>query len=128
MGRPQMRTVLNTYEQTRAGSDSEYDDIRDVQRVFGLRETKVYQLFAQGLIRGILLRRDKSSPRGRRLFSFRSIREYLVSLEDTGSAGRPHRETARLASPAATPDGTRETGERQRVLFFDPGTLRLPAD
>ena len=28
---------------------------------------------------------------------------------------------------ARIPDGTRETGERQRVLFFDPDALRLPA-
>jgi hypothetical protein len=30
--------------------------------------------------------------------------------------------------PARIPDGTRETGERQCVLFFDPQALRLPAE
>ena len=99
MGRSQMRALLHTHEQTRAGADSEYGDLRDVERVFGLRETKTYELFNQGLIRGVLLRKDKTSPRGKRLFSFQSIREYLASLESTGDAA-PKSDGARKAVAA----------------------------
>ena len=81
-----MRALSYTHDQTRAGIDSEYGDLRDVERVFGLRETKTYTLFNQGLIRGVLLRKDKTKPRGKRLFSFQSIREYLAGLESTGDA------------------------------------------
>ena len=94
-----MRTLLHINEQTRVGADSEYGDIRDVERVFGLRETKTYTLFNQGLIRGVLLRKDKTSPRGKRLFSFRSIREYLASLESTGDVA-PKSDAARKAVAA----------------------------
>jgi hypothetical protein len=79
-----MRALSYTHEHARAGTDSEYGDIRAVERVFGLRETKTYDLFNQGLIRGVLLRKDKTSPRGKRLFSFQSIRNYLAGLESTG--------------------------------------------
>lgn len=94
-----MRTLLHTYVQTRAGTDSEYGDIRDVERIFGLRETKTYELFNQGLIRAVLIRKDKTSPRGRRLFSFQSIREYLAGLESTGDAA-PKSDAARKAVAA----------------------------
>ena len=94
-----MRALSYTHEQTRAGTDSEYGDIRDVERVFGLRETKTYILFNQGLIRGVLLRKDATNPRGKRLFSFRSIREYLASLESAGDAA-PKSDGARKAVAA----------------------------
>ena len=99
MGRSQMRALLHTHEQTRAGADSEYGDLRDVERVFGLRETKTYELFNRGQIRGVLLRKDKASPRGKRLFSFKSVREYLASLESTGDAA-PKSDGARKAVAA----------------------------
>jgi hypothetical protein len=94
-----MRAFLHTHEQARTRADSEYGDIRDVERVFGLRETKTYSLFNQGLIRGVLLRKDKTSPRGKRLFCFQSIRKYLASLESTGDAA-PKSDGARKAVAA----------------------------
>jgi hypothetical protein len=94
-----MRALLHTHEQTRAGADSEYGGLRDVERVFGLRETMTYELFNGGLISGVLLRKDKTSPRGKRLFCFQSIREYLASLESTGDAA-PKSEGARKAVAA----------------------------
>jgi hypothetical protein len=90
----------HTHEQTWAGADQiEFGDLREVEWVFGLHETKTYELFNQGLIRGVLLRKDKASPRGKRLFSFQSIREYLRSLESTGEAA-PKSDGARKAVAA----------------------------
>jgi hypothetical protein len=80
-----MRAKLRSYSQTQEATP-EYGDTIAVHKAFGIRETKTYQLFNQGLIRGVLLRADDSSTRGKRLFSFESIREYLRSLEATGDA------------------------------------------
>lgn len=99
IGRSQMRALLHTHQQTRAGADAEYGGIRDVERIFGLRETKTYELFNQGLIPGVLLRNDKTSQRGLRLFSFGSIRKYLAALESTGDAA-PKSDGARKAVAA----------------------------
>jgi hypothetical protein len=90
---------LHTHQQARAGADSEYGSVRDVERVFGLGETKTYELFNQGVIRAVLIRKDKTSPRGKRLFSFKSIRKFLASLESTGDAA-PKSDAARKAVTA----------------------------
>ena len=119
MGRSQMRALLHTHQQARAGADSEYGSLRDVERVFGLRETKTYDLFNQGLIRGVLLRKDKMSPRGKRLFSFQSIREYLASLESTGDAAPK--------SDAARKGRYRPTGEGRGTRRLQ-GQLRIEAE
>jgi hypothetical protein len=99
MGRSQMRALLHKHEQTRARDEIEYGGVRAVERVFDLHETMTYELFNQGLIRGVLLRNEKTSPRGKRLFSFQSIREYLASLESTGDAA-PKSDGARKAVAA----------------------------
>jgi hypothetical protein len=99
MGRAQMRALLHTHEQTQARADSEYGGLRDVERVFGLRETMTYELFNQGAIRGVLVRTDKRSPRGKRLFCFQSIRKYLAGLESTGDTA-PKSDGARKAVAA----------------------------
>ena len=80
-----MRAKLRTYPHTQEATP-EYGDAIAVMKTFGLRETKVYKLFNAGKITGVLLRADDSSTRGKRLFSFESIREYLRSLEATGDA------------------------------------------
>ena len=103
-----MRSISHAHEQTRARADSEYGGLRDVERVFGLRETRTYELFNQGLIRGLLIRKDKKSPRGSPLFSFQSIRQYLASLESTGDAA-PRSDAARKAVEA------RQTSGRKRA-------------
>ena len=86
MGRSQMSKPLHTLKQPQVGAEPEYGDLRDVNSIFRLRETKTYELFNQGLISGVLLRRDETSPRGKRLFNLQSIRRYLASLEATGDA------------------------------------------
>ncbi len=99
MSRSQMRALLHTHQQTRAATDAEYGGIRDVKRVFGFRETKIYELFNQGLIRGVLIRKDRNNPRGKRLFSFHSIRVFLAGLESTGDAA-PKSDAGRKAVAA----------------------------
>ena len=51
--------------------------MRDVQRVFGLRETHVYNLWRKGQITGISVP-GTGKKRGKRLFSFASIRKFLA--------------------------------------------------
>jgi hypothetical protein len=80
-----MRAFLSAHTQKQEGSAQEYGDVDAVRRTFNIRETKTYQLFNEGSIRGVLIR-NKGSTRGRRLFSFASIREYLASQESTGDA------------------------------------------
>src|SRR2546430_1302067 len=60
--------------------EPEYGDVRDVQRVFGLRETHVYHLWSTGQITGILVP-GTGKKRGKRLFSFDSIRKFLKDCE-----------------------------------------------
>lgn len=60
----------------------EFGDVRDVQRTFGLRETLTYGLWREGKIKGVLIR-SQGKVRGKRLFSYASIRAFLNSLEDT---------------------------------------------
>jgi hypothetical protein len=80
-----MRASLSAHAQNREGTNQEYGDVDAVRRTFNIRETQSYQLLNAGLIRGVLLR-NKGSTRGRRLFSFESIRQYLASQEATGDA------------------------------------------
>jgi hypothetical protein len=68
----------------------EYGDIKDVRRQFGLRETFVYQLWARGKIKGVLVPAPKGGSRGKRLFSFASIRRYLTECEARGPQKAPH--------------------------------------
>jgi hypothetical protein len=51
--------------------------------LFGLRRSLLYNLHAQGLIKGVSLRR-RGAARGKRLWSIDSIRSYLASqMEST---------------------------------------------
>jgi hypothetical protein len=56
---------------------AEYGDVRDVRRVFGLKETHVYNLWSAGKIEGVLVP-GRGRKRGKRLFSFASIRKLLA--------------------------------------------------
>ena len=61
-----------------AGQDPEFVDAPGLQARFGLKRSLAYCLLAEGLIRGISLRR-KGSLRGKRLFHCGSVRAYLNS-------------------------------------------------
>jgi hypothetical protein len=80
-----MATNLSNTSATPPNSELEYGDVHDLGRLFRLRETAIYQLFREGKITGVLLRRDKRSPRGKRLFNINSVRRHLASQEASGA-------------------------------------------
>jgi len=56
----------------------EYGDVRDVRLVFGLKATFTYHLWSNGKIKGVLVPAPTGGKRGKRLFSFASIRKFLA--------------------------------------------------
>jgi hypothetical protein len=85
---------------------AEWGDIRDVRARFGFRETFLYWLWRNGKIRGVLIPRAKGK-RGKRLFSYASIRSYLEFCAeqeplpgDTNRAGIALRRKGRRQSTA----------------------------
>ena len=58
----------------------EFGDAKDVQRVFGIKESLCYHFFKTGKIKGILLP-GTGRDGGKRLFSFDSIRKFIASQE-----------------------------------------------
>ena len=89
------KASLDKTTKTQATADSEFGDALDIQRLWGLRETKLYQLLNAGEITSVLLRRDRKSPRGRRLFSFRSLKAYF-EREQKANAKVPRKSDAGL--------------------------------
>ena len=66
-----------------AANDAEFCDSPGAFVRFGLRRSLLYDLYAQGLIKGASLRR-RGATRGKRLWSIDSIRAYLASqMEST---------------------------------------------
>jgi hypothetical protein len=61
-------------------SRPEWGDARDVQRIFGIKETHLYNLWREGLIKAVLVK-GRGRTRGKRLFDYRSIRQMLTALE-----------------------------------------------
>ena len=61
-----------------ANYDAEFCDSPGAFARFGLRRSLLYQLYAEGLIDGVSLRR-RGAARGKRLWSCDSIRSYLRS-------------------------------------------------
>jgi hypothetical protein len=55
----------------------EWGDVKDVRRIFGLRETFTYSLWRQGKIQGSLIP-GSGRARGKRIFSFASIRQFIA--------------------------------------------------
>jgi hypothetical protein len=90
-----MAPKLSDRSDTPPNSLLEYGDTSDLRKLFNLRETAIYQLFRAGKITGALLRRDKRSPRGKRLFNIASVRRYLASLEATRYTAPNCRKNAR---------------------------------
>jgi hypothetical protein len=66
------------YKRPRIASNRpEYGDAKDVQRVFGIKETLCYHWFRKGWIKGVLIP-GTGRGGGKRLFSFASIRKLLA--------------------------------------------------
>jgi hypothetical protein len=59
----------------------EWGDAADCRKVFGLRQSTLYQLHYQGRVKSTVLRTKGRGDRGKRLFNFASIRELLASQE-----------------------------------------------
>jgi hypothetical protein len=72
----------------------EWGDSRDVQRIFGIKESHLYQLMKEGTVKSILVK-GRGRTRGKRLINFDSIRQMLAELE----AAEPQR----APSPRPTP-------------------------
>jgi hypothetical protein len=58
----------------------EWGDSRDVQRIFGIKESHLYQLMKEGTVKSILVK-GRGRTRGKRLINFSSIRRLLATLE-----------------------------------------------
>jgi hypothetical protein len=69
--------------QASLASDAEFCDSPGAFLRFGLRRSLLYDLYAQGLIQGVSLRR-RGAARGKRLWNIASIRAYLVAQMKAG--------------------------------------------
>jgi hypothetical protein len=58
--------------------EPEFVDLDGLRRGFGIKRSLAYQLLADGLIKGVSLRR-RNRVRGKRLFQVDSVRAYLNS-------------------------------------------------
>ena len=61
--------------------EPEFVDLDGLRRGFGIKRSLAYQLLADGLIKGVSLRR-RNRVRGKRLFQVDSVRAYLNSQMD----------------------------------------------
>ena len=68
--------------QASPATDAEFCDNPGAFGRFGLKRSLLYDLYAQGLIKGVSLRR-RGAARGKRLWSIDSIRSYLASQMDS---------------------------------------------
>jgi hypothetical protein len=103
---PRKHNSLNQEELLR-----EYGDIRDVRVAFGLRETFTYHLWSTGKIEGVLVPAPMGGKRGKRLFSFGSIRKFLAECEASGPKKAPYyprREKKTTSRPSMEQEVIRE--------------------
>ncbi len=71
--------VLTTVAPVKASpaNDAEFVDAPGLQAGWGIKRSLAYSLLADGLIRGVSLRR-KGQLRGKRLFEVKSVRAFLA--------------------------------------------------
>lgn len=62
----------------------EHGDVRDVRRTFGFTETFTYNLWYKGKIKSALIP-GRGKKRGKRIFDFASIREYVARCQQKGA-------------------------------------------
>jgi hypothetical protein len=74
----------NSKPVTASPIDPEFVDVAGLRRGFGIKRSLAYQLLADGLIKGVSLRR-RNAVRGKRLFSVDSVRAYLNSQMGSAS-------------------------------------------
>ena len=63
-----------------ASPQPEWGDTKDVLRLFGVRQTLLYEWWYQGLIKSVSIRKP-GNARGKRLWSLESIRKFIASQE-----------------------------------------------
>jgi hypothetical protein len=63
-----------------ASPKPEWGDVRDVQRIFGIKISHLYQLMNDGLVESVLVK-GRGKSRGKRLFKFASIRKMLAEQQ-----------------------------------------------
>ena len=63
-------------------NDAEFVDAPGLQSLFSIKRSLAYSLLADGLIKGVSLRR-RGQLRGKRLFEVASVRAYLASQMET---------------------------------------------
>jgi hypothetical protein len=71
----------------------EFLDVDQVRLYFGLKQSLLYRLLAEGKIRGVSIR-QRGKTRGRRLFDVESIRRYLNSQVDKEGQSNDRRRPA----------------------------------
>lgn len=65
----------------------EWGDSKDVTRIFGFRETHVWHLWSTAKIKGVLIPGPRGK-RGKRLYSFDSIQQYIAECGSTNPTGK----------------------------------------
>jgi hypothetical protein len=68
-------------------TDAEFVDAPGLQSLFSIKRSLAYSLLADGLIKGVSLRR-RGRLRGKRLFEVASVRGYLASQMETEEPGQ----------------------------------------
>jgi hypothetical protein len=63
---------------------AEWGSAKKVEGIFDLKTSHTYDLWNRGLIKGILVPGPRGQSRGKRLFSFASIRKFLAECEANG--------------------------------------------
>jgi len=73
--------------QASPANDAEFVDAPGLQSLFSIKRSLAYSLLADGLIKGVSLRRC-GRLRGKRLFDVASVRVYLASQMESKEAGQ----------------------------------------
>jgi hypothetical protein len=77
-GHPKTTAPLNEAATRASWPDPEFVDCKGLETGWGIKRSLAYSLLADGLIRGVSLRR-RGQLRGKRLFDVASVRTYLAS-------------------------------------------------
>ena len=79
---PKTTAPLNEVAARTSWPDPEFVDCKGLEAGWGIKRSLAYSLLADGLIRGVSLRR-RGQVRGKRLFDVASVRAYLASQMDS---------------------------------------------
>jgi hypothetical protein len=82
-GHPRTTALLSEATANASWPDPEFVDCKGLEAGWGIKRSLAYSLLADGLSRGVSLRR-RGQVRGKRLFDVASVRAYLTSqMEST---------------------------------------------